>query len=216
MGKSNKNREKLLMAIGIMGLILFCIIAYIVSAGYVTTFDDNIRFWTYDKRNDFLNKILIFITYCGNWQTVTSVVVIMILIKNTRKNIGIPLAVTAINSTLIYKVIKHIFERPRPDIMYRIIEQGGFSFPSGHSMNSLVCYGILIYLIRKNCKNNNLKNLLTILLVILIPLIAISRVYVGVHFPTDIIGGWCLGIFVLMFAILIIERIGGKNDLQKH
>lgn len=214
MEKNIKKRKNILIAAGVLGLIIFCIVAYFIFSGAAKGFDDSIRFYIYDHRSAALNKVVIAITYSGNWQAVTLIVLSLLISKQTRKRIGIPLAITSVSSTLIYKCVKHIFERPRPDLIYRIIEQGGFSFPSGHSMNSLVCYGMLIYLVRRHCKNENIKNAITIIFGALIPLIAISRIYVGVHYPTDILGGWCLGSFVLASAILISERIGKNNDLQ--
>ena len=214
MEKNIKKRKNILIAAGVLGLIIFCIVAYFIFSGAAEEFDDSIRFYIYGHRSAALNKVVIAITYSGNWQAVTLIVLSLLISNKTRRSIGIPLAITSVSSTLIYKGVKHIFERPRPDLIYRIIEQGGFSFPSGHSMNSLVCYGMLIYLVRRHCKNENIKNAITIIFGALIPLIAISRIYVGVHYPTDILGGWCVGSFVLASAILISERIGEKNDLQ--
>ena len=80
-------------------------------------------------------------------------------------------------------------------------------------MNCLVIYGMLIYLTRRYCRNKRIANIITAVLSLLILAIGCSRVYVGVHFPTDILGGWSLGIAVLTAAIIIFERIrGGKND----
>lgn len=76
-------------------------------------------------------------------------------------------------------------------------------------MNCLVCYGFLIYLINIHCKNRKLARILTILLTLQIICIGLSRVYVGVHFPTDILGGWSLGLAFLTVSIIIYERVRG-------
>lgn len=209
------DREKLVLRSVIIGgaLICFAYLAYMISTHDVLAFDTAIREWAYSQRNPLRNNILIGITYMGNWQTIVALGLVLLAWPATRKPVGLPFAITAASSTIIYKVAKSIFQRPRPDLSVRIIEESGFSFPSGHSMNCLVIYGILIYLIRRYCRNRQAANVLTVILTLLILAIGCSRVYVGVHFPTDILGGWSLGIAVLAGAIIIIEEIRGeKND----
>lgn len=209
------DRDKLVLRSVIIGgaLICFAYIAYTVSSYDVLAFDTVIREWAYSLRTPLLNKILIGITYLGNWQTIVALGVVLLSYPGTRRKIGLPFAVTAASSTIIYKMAKSIFQRPRPDLSVRIIKEGGYSFPSGHSMNCIVIYGILIYLTRRYCKNKKAADFITVLLSLLIVAIGCSRVYVGVHFPTDILGGWSLGIAVLTAAIILIEQIrGGEYD----
>ena len=203
-----------IILVGIVSLVIFAITAGLVITTNSWFFDDPIRFWVYSKRNSCLNSILIPITYMGNWQTITSLIVLLVVIPKTRKNIGLPMAATSVCSLIIYKIAKSLIARPRPDLMYRLITQGGYSFPSGHSMNGLVCYGILIYLIYKTYGKNKKTTIISWILGILIVLIGLSRVYVGVHFPTDIIGGWSFGAFVLCGAILTMERFEEKGRLK--
>ena len=209
------DREKIILRSVIIGgaLLCFAYIAYTVAGSDVLAFDTVIREWAYSLRNPILNKILIGITYLGNWQTVVILAFVLLANPGTRRKIGVPYTITAASSTIIYKVAKSIFQRPRPDLSVRIIEEGGYSFPSGHAMNCIVIYGILIYLTRRYCRNKKAANGITFLLGFLILAIGCSRVYVGVHFPTDILGGWSLGIGVLTVTIIVIERIrGGEYD----
>ena len=108
--------------------------------------------------------------------------------------------------------MKYIFQRPRPDIALRLIEESGYSFPSGHSMNCLVSYGILAYLLLRYCENRKLAKLFSVGLGLVIILIGLSRVYVGVHFPTDVIGGWSLGIAVLVAMMYAFEKFDGRYE----
>ena len=211
----NSESKKQIRAVIIGGALLcFAYVAYQISAAEVLSFDTAIREWVYARRNPGLNRVLITITYLGNWQMVSLMGIFLLMVKSTRMNMGIPFAVISLSSIVVYKAAKEIFQRPRPDFAVRLIEEGGYSFPSGHSMNGLVCYGILIYLIRRYCKNRKLANVLTGLLGFLIIAIGCSRVYVGVHYPTDIIGGWSLGAAYLCIAIIILEKVRGqKYDL---
>ena len=105
---------------------------------------------------------------------------------------------------LTNETAKNIFERSRP-IGINLIEETGLSFPSGHSMVGLAFYGFIIYLIYKLISNKRKKQLFTIILSIIILLIGFSRIYLGVHYFTDVIGGFLLGIIYLTIYINIIK-----------
>ena len=195
-------------------LICFGFIAWHVAglgADGTLAFDESIRHWVYDHRSPLLSAIFIPVTYMGNWQTITILAAILLAIPATRKNIGLPFGLISLSSTVIYKLVKGVFQRPRPELDVRLIPQGGYSFPSGHSMNCIVCFGILIYLIRRYCPNRKAANILSVLLGLLIIGIGTSRVYVGVHFPTDVLGGWSLGLAFLLASIIMLEKIRGEE-----
>lgn len=103
-------------------------------------------------------------------------------------------------------VLKNIVERPRP-IGYRLIDETGYSFPSGHSMISTAFYGLIIYLIWKNVRNTKLKYISCILLALLILLIGISRIYLGVHYASDVIGGFTISIAYLIIFTSTFKTI---------
>lgn len=111
--------------------------------------------------------------------------------------------------TMSNQILKNIIQRPRP-IEHRIIDQAGYSFPSGHSMVSMAFYGFLIYLTYMNVKNKRLKWGICTLLSILILFIGISRIYLGVHYASDVIGGFCLSI---AYLIVYTKMIG--KDIKK-
>lgn len=146
-----------------------------------------------------------FITYFGheiNWRIAVSIAIISLLIFKKFKQ-AILYFISLFFADFAYSSIKMLIQRPRPPFEIRLIEAGNYSFPSGHSTMSMVTYGFLIYFVQKYVKNKFLRILLTSLLSILILLIGFSRIWVGVHFPTDVIGGFSLGICIIcIFAIL--------------
>lgn len=162
-------------------------------------------------RNDFLNVVVAAITHCGDTVTIVALCAILVILP-TRKKYGFPLTLAALTGLAIYKPMKHIFLRARPDVMYHIVEQGGYSFPSGHSTSSIIVYGLLLYLIRKHCKNERVKNVLSAVCIFLACLIPPSRLYVGVHWATDVICGIFIAFGVVSLAIVILERIYKKNE----
>lgn len=101
--------------------------------------------------------------------------------------------------------------RERP--FEKLIEETGFSFPSGHSASSLAFYGFLIYLIQIKLTNKTLKTSLTLLLSLLILLIGFSRVYLQVHYPSDVIGAFSYAGSYLILFIMFTQRI--VNSIEK-
>ena len=132
-------------------------------------------------------------------------ILLIVVIKNN--NIRKYICANLIISTVLSFGIKNILRRPRPD-EFRIIEENGYSFPSGHSMVSMAFYGLLIYLIYKRVKNKYLKYGLITLLSIVIILIGLSRIYLGVHYTSDVLAGFLLGIsYLIIFISIINEKI---------
>ncbi|WP_027399467.1 phosphatase PAP2 family protein [Anaerovorax odorimutans] len=204
------NKKKKLIVL-MSFLVIFIIISYYISTNEFLSIDRIIQNKIYGLRFDFLTKILIFITYLGNWQTIVILCLLTLFFPFTRNRFSIPLIVSTLFSTVTYSLIKLYFARPRPDISFHLINQGGYSFPSGHSLNSMVFYGILIWLCRENIINNNISKFITGVLSILIFLIGFSRLYLGVHFPSDIIAGWSLGSFILLISINIFNKKYGNS-----
>ena len=151
-----------------------------------------------------------FITNFGGAIFVISLTTILFfLIKD--KKIGISIIANLGIVTILNQIIKFIMQRPRPT-EFRIIEETGYSFPSGHSMVSLAFYGYLIYLIYKYINNKHLKRTLIIILSVLICIIGVSRIYLGVHYTSDVLGG-----FLISFAYLIIYiELVNKFVLEKN
>ena len=151
-----------------------------------------------------------FITNFGGAIFVISLTTILFFVIKDKK-IGISIITNLGIVTILNKIIKFIMQRPRPT-EFRIIEETGYSFPSGHSMVSLAFYGYLIYLIYKYINNKHLKRTLIIILSVLICIIGVSRIYLGVHYTSDVLGG-----FLISFAYLIIYiELVNKFVLEKN
>lgn len=206
------NKFKIYGLIIFIATLVFIVVAVGVQTGYLDGFDDAVRYRVYSMRSDKLTVFWRFITHSGDRYVVIILGIILLLIKSLREKYGVKFAIAALSSTALYQIMKYIFQRPRPDLALRLIEQGGYSFPSGHSMNCLVSYGILIYLLLRYCENRRLAKLLSFGLGLITILIGFSRVYVGVHYPTDIIGGWSLGIAVLVAMIYAFEKFDSRSE----
>ena len=106
---------------------------------------------------------------------------------------------------MIINIRKHIIRRARPEGI-ALIEETGFSFPSGHSMVGFAFYGFIIYLIYKSNLKKQIKILLITLLSLLIFNIGLSRIYLGVHYVTDVLTGYMLGLICLIGFIELIYK----------
>lgn len=151
-----------------------------------------------------------FITnFGGIFVIVFFTVLLLLFLKNRKQKILIP-----INMVLVIglnQALKFILQRPRP-IEYRIIDEIGYSFPSGHSMLSLAFYGYLIYLTHLNIKNKYLKWFIIVLLSVLIGLIGISRIYLGVHYTSDVLAGYLIAFVYLIVFVKCTEKLRIKGD----
>ena len=160
--------------------------------------------------SDFATPIAKFITnFGGAIFLITLTVILFILIKN--KKIGLSIFSNLVIITVLNQLLKRILQRPRPT-EFRIIEETGYSFPSGHSMVSMAFYGYLIYLIYKYVKNKYVKWISIVLLSILICSIGVSRIYLGVHYTSDVLGGFLVSISCLILFISTVNKFFIEKD----
>ncbi len=154
--------------------------------------------------SDFTTPIAKFITnFGGTIVLIVLTIVLVILIKN--RKIGLSIFTNLAIITILNQLLKRILQRPRPT-EFRIIEETGYSFPSGHSMISMAFYGFLIYLIYKYVKNKYVKWISIILLSILICSIGVSRIFLGVHYTSDVLGGFLISISYLIIYISAVNK----------
>ena len=162
--------------------------------------------------SDFATPIAKFITNFGGAIFIILLTVILIaVIKN--KKIGLSILANLAIITILNQLLKRILQRPRPT-EYRIIEESGYSFPSGHSMISMAFYGYLIYLIYKYVENKNVKWILISLLSVLICFIGISRIYLGVHYTSDVLGGFLISISYLVIYISAVNNVFCRKEVK--
>lgn len=187
-------------------LVGFLFLAEDVFTKEIIQIDDIVyKFVSHHFISDSLTPLVKIITFFGSatWMIIFTIILFLI-IRKKKQNILLGANVCIV--TIINQILKYIFKRARPTD-FIIVTETGYSFPSGHSMVSMAFYGYLIYLIYKNIENKYLKWILIIILSILIILIGISRIYLGVHYASDVLGGFLLSIAYLILYINITKRI---------
>lgn len=197
------NKRKMWLVI--VPIILFAILAVCVKTKVSTPAEG----WAYSKAVEDMSPNLTIvmkgITHLGDPIVIIIFCLVLLIVPKLRKSIALPIYMAIISSAVFNTLLKHIFARNRPNIL-QLISESGYSFPSGHAMNNAALYTMLILLIWRCTKNTSLKLILSSICVVLTILIGYSRVYLGVHYACDVLGGWLLGFALSMFAYFIWDE----------
>lgn len=183
-------------------------IIILVIIDKIKWFDQPIITFFRTIENPITTEVMRFFTFIGNREAVIVIAVfiaIIMLIIFKFKSEVLFFSLTLIGSDLLNKALKFIIERDRP-IEYRLIEVDGYSFPSGHAMASFTMYVTLTYLIWRNLKTKTQKLLIIFITAIIVFLIGTSRIYLGVHYPSDVLGGYLTSAIWVFFSILIYRK----------
>jgi undecaprenyl-diphosphatase len=157
---------------------------------------------------DNITHVMQFITFfaTGEFLVPANIILALFFILKKHRWYSLSVPVVSLGSFIVMWSAKQLFSRARPDDpVFRTAM--GFSFPSGHAMSAMTFYGLLIYLVWKNVHNVILKWILTFLLVVFIHLIGFSRIYLRVHYASDVMAGFSLGLIWLVLSLLVMHRI---------
>lgn len=205
----NKIKNKLLLTI----IILFLILIISISTKVILQKELKIDYVAYNilvekLRNPHLTIFMKEMTKFSDTITIllfTIILIIFFLIIKKNKKLATLIPCNLIVIVSINQLLKFLIQRQRPN-GYRLIEMNGYSFPSGHAMVSMAFYGLLIYIIKKIVKNKILRNILVMINIIIIILIGLSRVYLGVHYFSDVITGYSISLIYLILLEKVLEK----------
>jgi membrane-associated phospholipid phosphatase len=169
--------------------------------------------------NHSTTQVMLFFTTFGNYQVLVAANLLLtayFLFIRRHKWYSIKIPSIALSSVVVMSLLKVIFNRSRP-LMPLLEPARGLSFPSGHAMSSVTFFGLLIYYVYRKQKNPLVRFLLISLLVLLILMIGLSRIYLRVHYASDVLAGFCAGIIWLIIAIWLLRKIEfySKRELNK-
>jgi undecaprenyl-diphosphatase len=203
--------EFLVVLLLLLALVIFILAAREIFILKNFIFDEDVfnalRPYITPARTRFMN----FITFFGKHDALIPLNILLIgyFIYQKKRWFAIRIAALALSSLLLKFILKFYFQRARPDIP--VIEKvDGYSFPSGHALIGVVFYGLLIFVIWREVKQKGLKIALTIFFVLFILLISFSRIYLRVHYASDVIAGIAVGFIWLVLSLNIIQRIEKK------
>ena len=190
--------------------LLFVILTFLTKTDLLTNFDYSIYSLVVHNMNDNLTNIFSIITFLGSGVSIASICVLSLIITFylKKRNTGLIIAGCVTFNSLFSEFLKMIIQRPRPEIL-QLATESSYSFPSSHTLASVSLCGIFLYFVLKIEIDKKLRIVLSAILIILPILIGISRIYLGVHNASDVLGGSILAIILLLIEISIIE----KNEL---
>jgi undecaprenyl-diphosphatase len=132
-----------------------------------------------------------------------------------RTHMAALLAVAMVGGTALSSVLKAFFERPRPDIVPALTNVTSLSFPSGHSMMSAVAYLTIAVLIGRSSPSPAVRLYLVVVAVLITVLVGLSRIYLGVHWPSDVLAGWCGGAAWALACWLVARRLQRRGQVEQ-
>lgn len=203
-----RGRPDKLVITSIISGVIFIMIMLLVITNNIAWFDDAIISLVQGLENDRLTSCMKFLSFIGS--SLMSVMIfvlvflfLMIVLKHRRELIMF--LVTVGGSELWNLILKNIIQRARPNT-HRLVEITGFSFPSGHSMAAFALYGAITFLLWRHIPQYAGRIAMITAGIALTLLIGISRIYLGVHYPSDVIGGYAASATWLMICIVCFRK----------
>lgn len=185
-------------------LICFIELSFSYQTPFIDQFDNAVSNYIQSFRNEYLTSYFIWMSYIGSKKVYFPVLFILLMYFLIRRRYmtAILLMINFYGSRYMNYMLKLWYERPRPDIS-QLVTATGYSFPSGHSMNAVAFLGFIAYItITEHRLQLHQKILLIFISCFLIFSISISRIYLGVHYPSDILAGWAAGGSWLVLCIM--------------
>ena len=206
------------MIICLLSLKVFLNLTQALHAELLNDWDYQVSSWIHDMRNPATTKVMLAITEMGNVYGYLALILLITWYTHYKEQgwkITIQVLVVLVSTVLLNVFLKLLINRQRPQDV-GMFEAGGLSFPSGHAMGSLAFYGFLIFLVWIHVRGDTWRWILTALLISLILLIGFTRVYLGVHFPSDVIAGYVAGLGWLALCVWAFTWINHSRLKKLH
>lgn len=205
------------LLISIISLTGFAFLATMVTYDKIVHFDSIVISFIQGFESPTLTAIMKLFTYIGSMVYIVPLSLLILLflyiVLKHRSELILFVAVM-LGSNVLFLLLKLYFHRVRPDL-HRLIEVSGYSFPSGHATNACTLYGILTFLLWRHIRTRLGRAILIILSFMMISAIGLSRIYLGVHYPSDILAGYFLSVLWLTIAIWFYQQYQEKHSKKK-
>lgn len=207
----------ILLALFCIALTVFILLARIIISHKIYSFDLSAFIFLDAHINPENTGIMEFFTFLGtHWFLIPANIILSLwfLFVEKKRWLSIKIPAIALSSVLLMTILKFIFERARPD--NPVILATGYSFPSGHALMSVTFYGLIIYIASEKFKTSLPKILIALFFIFLILIIGASRVYLRVHYASDVIAGYCVGFMWLILSLWVIKYFEKTNQDLKN
>lgn len=198
----------------IWAIFLTCIMVFFflsreIMEGEELHFDARAFVWADNLGSPAFTKFMTVVTFFASRHFITAISLVLIyyfLFVRRHRWYSLKVPVIALGSITLNLILKYFFNRPRP-LVPHLVESSGLSFPSGHAMISASFYGLLFYLVWKHVHHRVWRPFLLISLVAIMALIGFSRVYLHVHYATDVMAGFAAGLLWVIIAIFSLRKM---------
>jgi undecaprenyl-diphosphatase len=186
--------------------LLFVWLATEVAEGDVQAFDEAVLLWLHRHRHAALTSTFLTLTSLGSTKVLVLLLIGIVpaLWLSGRPGMATALVTAMLGASLISRACKAIFERARPEVVDQLDRVHGYSFPSGHTLGSVVFFTTIALLIGSHARSGILRTFLVLYAALVGALVALSRMYLGVHYPSDVLAGGLVGV-AWSFTVVLAE-----------
>lgn len=201
-------RALILFAIAATATFAFVAIADEMREGDIDALDTKIALAVHTAQTPILDYVMITFTQIGTGPVLIASIALVSLwaVKRGRRSFAIVLVVNSVAAMVLNPLLKQVFSRARPTLFEVIARPDTYSFPSGHSMSAMSIYGALAAVAIALRPSARLP--IVIAAAVLITCIGFSRVYLGVHWPMDVLAGWAAGVPFVVVTVHLLHRLG--------
>jgi membrane-associated phospholipid phosphatase len=203
----------LLTTLAASGLLFSQLAEGVAGGGAIVHVDGAVTSWLHTHATGLATGVLSMVTQLGGAEVLLAVTLVASLALVLRRRVAhAALMVAALaGGEALNWALKAAFERPRPEFAEPLATAAGFSFPSGHAMVSLTVYGALAFVIARGVESWRIRLLVLVSAVALVLAIGFSRVYLGVHYPSDVLAGYSAGLVWLMLCALVLLGVAWRR-----
>jgi undecaprenyl-diphosphatase len=203
------------LLIAATALFVFGWLAEEMLEGDTQQFDAFVRTAVHQLATPSLTRLMQVFSFLGSVAAVTTMCLVAVCVSLyfRRTRAAVLLAITMLGVAVLDVALKHAFHRPRP-VAFFGAAPGSYSFPSGHALGSLCFYGILAAILAARVRGRGAKFCVWMAAALLVGMIGLSRIYLGVHYPSDVIAGYCAAT-VWVGAVGFLDRTLGRGEREK-
>ncbi|PWT87245.1 MAG: hypothetical protein C5B55_15115 [Blastocatellia bacterium] len=185
-----------------------------VLEGETRTFDEATREAVHRLASPYLTTLMKSVSFCGSAQFlfVATTIGVFVLIWLGWKREAILFPITMIGSSILNTTLKLTFHRARPVPFFDLIAPKSYSFPSGHALASFCFYGAIAAIVSTRIANRRLRLIIWLIAVVIVLLIGLSRIYLGVHYTTDVLAGYSAALIWVLVVNFVERRLAKRRE----